>query len=70
MAIEKRSGDVHVPEVERDLPVQGASDPNTGSIRRDGARSQGVRKAGVLTDRAEADKGADSTGTDKPSDIA
>lgn len=59
MAIEKNSGDQHPPEVERDLPVQGASEDGAQARHLEESREQGVRKAGILSD-------GEQDGGDKP----
>ena len=49
----KLTGDTHLPDVESDLPVQGASGAGPQARTREQAAQarRGVRKAGVLTDR-------------------
>lgn len=48
----KLTGDTHLPDVESDLPVQGASGAGPQARTREQAAQprRGVRKAGVLTD--------------------
>ena len=48
----KLTGDTHLPDVESDLPVQGASGAGPLARTREQAAQarRGVRKAGVLTD--------------------
>ena len=62
MPIEKNSGDVHLPEIERDLPVQGGSEDGAQSRHLEEGREQGVRKAGIVKESEDAGR------LDKPSD--
>ncbi|WP_240787031.1 hypothetical protein [Ramlibacter rhizophilus] len=51
---EKKSGDTHKPEIERDLPVQGGSEDGAQARHLEQDREQGVRKAGIVTKDEEA----------------
>lgn len=62
MPMEKNSGDVHTPETERDLPLQGGSEDGAQARHQEGGREQGVRKAGIVKESEDAER------ADKPAD--
>ncbi len=56
MPIEKNSGDVHLPEIENDLPVQGGSEGGAQARHLEEGREQGVRKAGTVKESEDAER--------------
>ncbi|MEJ7928537.1 hypothetical protein WG922_00995 [Ramlibacter sp. AN1015] len=60
---DKKSGEVHLPEVERDLPLQGGSEDGAQARHQEGGREQGVRKAGIVREDDAGDEEGDGDGS-------